>query len=83
MRCTLCGSDQHTAPNCKWLNTCASCNHMDLRGSRLPTEGLISCKVDRRGYAFKSPTIERVCPKRSNAPEDVAKKRISWIEGRA
>lgn len=81
MRCTLCGSDQHTAPNCKWLNTCASCKHAST-SSKSP-EGLISCKADKRAYAYKSPTIERICAKRSNAPEDVAKKRISWIEGRA
>jgi hypothetical protein len=82
-QCALCDSTAHSTPDCKWRNTCASCTHMDLRSSRLRTEGLISCKADRRGYAFKSPRIERVCAKRIDAADDVTKKRVAWIEGRA
>ncbi len=83
MSCTLCGSSQHTAPNCKWQHTCASCTHMDLRGSRLRSEGLTSCKVDRRGYAYKSPTMPRDCAKRLTADVAVVARHVAWIEGRA
>ena len=83
MSCTLCGSSQHTAPHCKWRNTCTSCTHAEKPTSReMLKAGFVRCNEDRRAYAHKSPTIGRECKKHAVLDVGAVAKRVAWIEGR-
>lgn len=80
MTCTLCGSTQHTAPNCKWLNTCLLCEHVEVKG--LP-KGFGTCRPYKQPQgASRSITTTKECGKRKSASAAVVEKRVAWIEGR-